>query len=404
MAASSVPLAGLKVIELEGIGPGPLGACVLCDFGADVVTVCRADKGSVRSQGDPVSRGKRSIALDLKQPEALDALKQIVGKADVFIEPFRPGVCERMGLGPDVLMKLNPRLIYARMTGWGQGGDPKFEKLAGHDANYLALSGTLDFFGRAGDSKGPSPPANFAADYAGGGMMLAMGVLLAVIERQKSGLGQVIDVAMIDGANYVALPLFKWQQAGMIVPSLENGHVDKEKFFLNQAPHYCGIYQCADGEWVSVQAIESQFYKLLLQGLFPRGVPSDLPKQMDSSSWKWMKARFEAIFATKTRDEWAKIFYGVDACVVPVLTSREASKHPHHVQRKSFAPTPGLEGMFEPVPAPRLSRSPGLLPRPNPTPGEHTRDVLLEYGLSTAQVDKLHQASIATTEQPLSKL
>jgi alpha-methylacyl-CoA racemase len=202
-------LAGIKVLELEGIGPGPLAACVLADFGADVITISRVVKGRVASQADPVSRGKRSIALDLKSADGVATLKKMVKQADVFIEPFRPGAVEKLGIGPDVLCAENPRLIYGRMTGFGQGGT-KFEKMAGHDANYLALAGTLDLF-RRGDER-PLPPANFAGDYAGGGMMLAMGVLIAVIERATSDKGQVIDAAMVDGANYVALPLYKWMQ------------------------------------------------------------------------------------------------------------------------------------------------------------------------------------------------
>jgi len=234
-------------------------------------------------------------------------------------------------------------------------------------------------------------------------MMLALGVLLAVIERHKSDLGQVIDVAMIDGANYVALPLFKWMQTGFI-PMKPDGHIDRDKFFLNEAPHYSSLYRCRDGEYVSVQALEPQFYKLLLQGIFPEGIPQGLPRQSDVSSWPWMKARFATIFATKTRDEWAKIFYGVDACVVPVLTPKEAARYPHNVARKNFAPTPGSDGLFEPVPAPRLGRTPGSLPRPNPVPGSHTREILLEYGLSQKSVEELLTSGAAVIEGPKAKL
>lgn len=377
-------LAGIKVIELEGIGPGPLGACVLADFGADVVSVSRFEKGKVMSQNDPVSRGKRSIAVDLKSPSGLDTLRSMVSKADVFIEPFRPGVTEKLGLGPDELCKLNPRLIYARMTGWGQSGDPKVFQTAGHDANYISISGALSLFRRFSES--PSPPANFAGDYAGGGMMMAMGVLLAVIERHTSGKGQVIDAAMVDGANYAALPLFKWVQSGFM-PTRADGQIDTDSSVLHQAPHWVHIYECSDGKWVSVQAIEPAFYKLLLKGI---GLGEEkLPHQGDYSSWPWMKKRFECIFKSKTRDEWASIFYGQDACVAPVLTITEAAQNPHMVKRGSFAPTPGKPGEFEPAPAPKLSRTPGSNPRPGPTPGGHTRQVLQEYGFSADSVGDL---------------
>mmetsp|Transcript_14822 Transcript_14822/g.22582 ORF Transcript_14822/g.22582 Transcript_14822/m.22582 type:complete len:401 (+) Transcript_14822:58-1260(+) len=384
-------LAGVRVLELEGLGPGPLAACVLADFGADVVTICRVSNGKVQSQEDPVSRGKRSIAVDLKSPEGLAAVKKMVEKADVFIEPFRPGVVERLGLGPEDLCKLNPRLIYGRMTGFGQGGT-KFATMAGHDNNYLALSGTLDFFRRGQDR--PHPPANYGADYAGGGMMLAMGVLLSLLERAQSGKGQVIDAAMIDGANYVALPLYKWAQSGFM-PVKPDGHMDAEKYILVQASHFCEAYLCKEDpkkpgsqQYMSVQAIEPQFYKVLLKGL-NLDKEQGLPAQYDKSAWPWMKARFASIFATKTRDEWAEIFYGTDACAVPVLNYMEAATHPHNVARGSFAPTPGKAGALEPAPAPKLSRTPGSAPRRNPTPGGDTSKVLLDYGFPSAEVKDL---------------
>eukprot|EP00929_Paragymnodinium_shiwhaense_P014051 TRINITY_DN121924_c0_g1_i1.p1 TRINITY_DN121924_c0_g1~~TRINITY_DN121924_c0_g1_i1.p1 ORF type:complete len:423 (-),score=65.06 TRINITY_DN121924_c0_g1_i1:87-1289(-) len=398
-------LSGIKVFELEGLGPAPLACCVLADFGADVVTICRAEKGNVRSQHDPVSRGKRSIAIDMKSAEGLATLKSLIAKADVFVEPFRPGVAEKLGVGPDVLCKENPRLIYGRMTGWGQGGT-KFEKMAGHDANYLALSGLLDLF-RRGDER-PFPPANFAGDYAGGAMMLAMGVLLALVERQRSGRGQVIDAAMVDGANYVALPLYKWAQSGFL-PVAADGHVDAANFMLNQAPHYGETYLCKEDpkkpgtkQYMSVQAIEPQFYKILLKGM---GLAEDksLPKQNDFSAWPRMKPKFAEVFLTKTRDEWAEIFYGQDACCAPVLNWQEAARHPHNVARGTFAPTPGSEGLVEPSPAPKLSRTPGNAPRPCPVPGGDTRHVLREYGFGDEEVSKL-LSSGAVAEQPQAKL
>lgn len=335
------------------------------------------------------------MALDLKSAAGITALKSMVRKADVFIEPFRPGVCEKLGIGPEVLRGVNPRLIYGRMTGFGQGGN-KFEKMAGHDANYLALSGLLDFF-RRGDER-PFPPVNFAGDYAGGAVMLVMGVLLSLIERGRSGEGQVVDAAMVDGAAYVALPMFKWLQSGFF-PSDQYGHLDAKRSVLNQAPPWVESYECKPDpnkpglrQYVSVQAIEPQFYKLMLEGL---GLTqSELPSQMDVDSWPAMKSRFAAVFLTKTRDEWAQIFYGTDACVVPVLNMHEAAAHPHNQARGTYGRTPGTDDGWEPAPAPKLSRTPGYLPRDQPEPGAHTREVLREFGFDEPQVEQLLQQRV----------
>jgi alpha-methylacyl-CoA racemase len=381
------PLQGVKVLELEGIGPGPLGCCILADFGADVISVSRVSKGRVVSQNDPVSRGKRSIALDLKSDEGKKTFLELAKKVDVLVEAFRPGVMEKLGLGPDVVRAGNDQLIYARMTGWGQKGDPKYVYAAGHDANYISISGALDLF-RRGDER-PLPPANFAGDYAGGGVMLAMGVLLAVIEKSKSGLGQVIDVAMTDGANYVALPLFKWLQPDGIMPTMDtpDKRANANAAVLMQGPHWSNTYTCKDGKWVSVQAMEPQFYKIMVETL---GLDfKSLPSQGDQSAWPWMKKRFEGIFATKTRDEWEEIFKGKDACVAPVLSAVEAAQHPHNVARGNFAPTPEWPGLFEPMPAPQLSRTPGYKPRPKPKAGGDTHAVLVEMGFSDSDISNL---------------
>jgi alpha-methylacyl-CoA racemase len=340
--------------------------------------------------------------MDLKSVEGIQTVIAMATQADVFIEPFRPGVTEKLGIGPTVLCTANPRLIYGRMTGFGQGGTT-FEKMAGHDSNYIALSGLLDFF-RRGDDR-PQPPINFAGDYAGGGMMLAMGVLLALIERSSSGKGQVIDAAMIDGANYAALPLFKWAQTGF-VPLKNDGHVDAANFILAQAPHWSDTYLCKEDankpgtkEYVAVQAIEPQFYKLLLHGLGLGSVPG-LPSQYDRTAWPWMKARFAGIFLTRTRDQWAQTFEGTDACCVPVLTAHEAAVHPHNSARGSFAPSPGTQGLFEPSPAPKLSRTPGHLPRPGPTPGGDTRKVLTEFGITKEEIARLFEKGVVTESSP----
>ncbi|CAJ1361106.1 unnamed protein product [Effrenium voratum] len=376
-----------------GIGPCPLTGCVLADFGADVVSVCRSKNGRARSQGDPVARGKRSISIDIKSAEGAKVIRRLASAMDVFLEPFRPGVVERLGIGPEELCRENPRLIYGRMTGFGQGGT-EFSNMAGHDSNYLALSGALDFF-RRGDER-PFPPANFAADYAGGGMMLAMGVLLALLERQQSGQGQVIDAAMVDGANYAALPLFKWAQSGF-VPVGSDGHMIASDFILCQAPPWSDVYLCKKDpakpgtrQYVSVQALEPQFYALLLKGL---GLDSkSLPQQYERGAWQQVKTLFTSIFLTKTRDEWAAIFAGSDACCVPVLNPAEAAAHPHHQKRGSFRPTPGSESLHEPAPAPKLMRTPGHAPRPCPIPGSDTHQVLQENGFSPTEVDALFKS------------
>merc|ERR1719428_1014941 len=290
-------------------------------------------------------------------------------------------------------MSLNPRLIYGRMTGFGQGGN-KFEKMAGHDANYLALAGTLDLF-RRGDER-PQPPANFAGDYAGGGVMLAMGTAFALLERQKSGKGQVIDAAMTDGSSYVALPLFKWLEGGQFLQKNQHGELNPHVSLLNQGSHFTETYECKRDpgkpdrrEYMSAQAIEPQFYSALLKGLGIDEKEPGLPRQNDRDSWVLMKMRLGAIFRTKTRDEWAEIFRGTDACCAPVLSAEEAWKHPHNVARKTFAPSASFPGKFEPSPAPKLSRTPGQDPKRDPLPGEHTKEVLLEIGYDEAKANAM---------------
>jgi len=378
-------------LELAGIGPGPLAACVLADFGADVITIVRVSRNKkgeavVDSEPSTLGRGKRSIAIDLKAKEGIEAVKKLAKQSDVFIEPFRPGTVEKLGIGPEDLMAVNPRLIYGRMTGWGQGGDPKVSLSAGHDSNYLALSGALSLFVGHGREGMPMPPINFAGDYAGGAMMLVMGVLLSLLERQRSNKGQVIDAAMVDGANYVALPVFKWLQSGF-VPTNDQGFPDARSSILNQASHFGNVYRCKDGKFVTVQALEPQFYKILLKGM---GLKEDeLPPRADISQWPKLIERFQQIFETKTRDEWGAIFYGTDACVAPVLSAEEAAANPHNVKRGTFAPTPGEAGQFEPAPAPKLSRTPGSAPRPAPKPAQHTVEVLLATGFSEEEVAAL---------------
>jgi alpha-methylacyl-CoA racemase len=373
---------------------------ILADFGAEVIRIDRVnDKGFATGAGpDDLARGKRSIALNLKSNAGKRSLRALVQSADVIIEPFRPGAMERLGLGPDELVSLNPRLIYARLTGFGQGGDPKWAAMAGHDANYLALSGMLSLLRQNSDSDDvgaaakPFGPLNLLGDFAGGGMLCAMGVLLAVIERHRSGKGQVIDAAMVDGAAYIGTSLFKEANKGKIRSGLDD--VGRNGF--NQGAHWYTTYECSDGKFIAVCAVEPKFYRALLDGLELTSEEDEaLPnEQMNRELWPSMKRRMGHIFRTRSRDEWMEVFYGVDACVTPVLDVREAQHFEHNVARGSFYPSSVAGGSdepahFEPAPAPHLSRTPGLKPRPSPRPGEHTAEVLSEAGMTQLEIEAL---------------
>ena len=334
------PLRGLRVVELVGQGPGPYCGALLADLGADVVCVDRPRPSpSAGLPTSPMLRGKRSVALDLKAPGSVDQVLELTDRSDAFIDPFRPGVCERLGLGPDVAMARNPRLIYGRMTGWGQDGP--MADAAGHDINYIALSGALHLLGPAGGA--PSFPINLLGDFAGGGMLLALGIACAVIERATSGLGQVIDAAMVDGAAQVLGPIFAAATSGRWGPRGTN--------HLDGGAHFYNVYRCADGEWISVGAIEPQFYAALLAGL---GLEDD-GAQHDVGRWSEWKARFTEVFATRTRDEWEANFAGTDACVAPVLHPSEVAAHPHTAARGIAV---DVNGSVQAQAAPRFSRTP----------------------------------------------
>lgn len=403
-------LEGLRVVELEGIGGGPLAACMLADFGAEVITVSRVSNGKFFHQGDPVSRGKKSIGLDLKSPGGMEIMRELLKTADVFLEAFRPGVTEKMGLGPSDVEAINPRTIYARLTGWGQGGDPAFEKAAGHDANYLALSGALDLWRRGTvDSPGeerPLPPANFAGDYAGGALMCAIGILLAVRERRHSGKGQVVDCAMLDGAAYIAWPTLKGHANSRPGGADKNMYGDQLTVSNQGSNHYTNIYQTKEDprrpgrvEYVSTQAIEPAFYRALLNGLGLDEARDGLPKQNNREEWPMMRKKFAAIFMTKTRDEWAEIFRGTDACFAPVLNAEEAWENPHNMGRGTFAPSASHPGKFEPAPAPHLSRTPGHNPRADPIPGADTRAVLKQIGVGDSKIEELFKTGAIGDEK-----
>ena len=377
---ASGPLAGIKVLELAGIGPGPFCCMMLADMGADVVRIDRA--GSVRG-GDPakppvdvLARGRRSIAVDLKQPDGVETVLKLVESADVLVEGFRPGVTERLGLGPDVCAQRNPRLVYGRMTGWGQEGP--MAQAAGHDINYIALAGALDPIGRAGQP--PTPPLNLVGDFGGGGMFLAFGIAAALGERSTSGRGQVVDAAMVDGAATL-MGFFIGMNA---MGAWKEGRGTN---ILDTGAHFYDAYETADGRYVSIGSIEPQFYAELIEKAGLAG--EDLPHQMDQSQWPAQKQRFEALFKQKTRDEWCAIMEGTDICFAPVLSMAEAPHHPHNIHRKTFVDRGGL---VQPAPAPRFSRSVPALDRPPSHAGQHTQEVLESYGFSAEDIERLKRS------------
>lgn len=370
------PLDGVRVVELAAIGPAPYGVMLLGDLGAQVVRVDRAsdvrapESASRTSIG--MSRNRRSIAVDLKTAGGVTLVRQLADDADVFVEGFRPGVAERLGLGPDVLCSSNPRLVYTRMTGWGQDGP--LAQRAGHDIDYASLAGALYPVGRPDDT--PVPPLNFVADFGGGGVFLALGVVAALLERATSGKGQVVDAAMVDGTASLTAFLH-----GLIA----DGQWENQRGanLLDGAAPFYDTYRCADGGFVAVGALEPQFYAEFLQRL---GLDPELWPQHDRARWSEQKDELSAIFATRGRDEWMRVFEGNDACVAPVLDPLEAVQHPHNRQRQTFV---DVDGVAQPAPAPRFDRTPGTVRRPAPRPGEHTDEILTELGVDGAQISQL---------------
>ncbi|MFV0476091.1 MAG: CaiB/BaiF CoA transferase family protein [Pikeienuella sp.] len=358
------PLEGLKVVEMEGLGPCPLAGQLLADLGAEVVIVAR--KSGPPDPTALVNRGKRSVALDLKSERGIEAARRLIARADILIEGFRPGVMERLGLGPDAALSLNPRLIYGRMTGWGQDG-PRAHT-AGHDINYLALTGVLHAIGRRGEP--PPPPLNIAADYGGGTMFLLLGVLSALWARERSGAGQVIDAAMVDGATALMSLLHSF---------LANGRWrnEREANLLDGGAPFYRTYETADGKFLSVGAIEPQFHAELLK---IAGLPAaDQAGRMDAQAWPARRESYAAIFRSRTRDEWVALFEGTDACVAPVLDWLEAPEDPHMKARGTLA---AVNGVIQAAPAPRFSGTPAATPAPPPAPGADTEVVLREIGMA----------------------
>lgn len=377
--SSNGPLNGITIVEFAAIGPGPYGTMLLADLGADVIRLDRASDVHAPETANRSSvgmgRNRRSIALDLKHPDAVATAKQLIDQADVLIEGFRPGVMERLGLGPDVVRATNPRLVYARITGWGQDGP--MNRAAGHDINYASLAGALWPVGAK--DRPPTPPLNLVADFGGGGTFLAMGVLAALFERERSGEGQVVDAAMLDGATSLMAFLYGWLANDM----WKN---EREANLLDGAAPYYGSYVCKDGEYISVGALEPQFYAAFLTGL---GLPHDDWPQMPDTLWPAQKQEIAAIFATKTRDEWVDVFKDLDACVTPVLRPTEAHLHPHNEARDLFV---DVDGMTQPAPAPRFSRTPGTIRRGGAEPGAHTDEVLAGFGFTKDTIDSLRSA------------
>jgi alpha-methylacyl-CoA racemase len=379
----SGPLQGFKIIELAGIGPGPFAGMMLSDMGAEVLRVDRAQ--AVREDGRPpvhdvLGRGRKSVGVDLKHPEGRETVLRLVERADALIEGFRPGVTERLGLGPDDCLGRNPRLIYGRMTGWGQEGP--YSALAGHDINYIALSGTLSMIGRAGEP--PVPPLNLVGDFGGGGMLLAYGVVCGLLETSRSGQGQVIDAAMVDGAALLAAMMHGFRASGMWKERGTN--------LLDTGAWYYEVYETADGGHVSFGSLEPQFFQEMLQRT---GLASDVdgqgpvPDPSDRTTWPAMKERMAALIKTRTRAEWCELLEGGDACFAPVLSAEEAPAHPHNRQRATFAE---VAGVAQPAPAPRFSRTAPEIAGPPTRPGQHTDEALHEWGFGVDEVAKLRDA------------
>jgi alpha-methylacyl-CoA racemase len=377
----SGPLSGLTIIELAGIGPGPFAGMLFADMGATVVRVERAQAvPAIQSDRPNLSiseRGRQSIGVDMKIPEGRETVLRLVEKADGLFEGFRPGVTERLGLGPDECLARNPKLVYGRMTGWGQEGP--YAMAAGHDINYISLAGALEPIGRAGER--PMPPLNLVGDFGGGGMFLAFGMVCAFLEAAKSGKGQVVDAAMVDGAAVLMTMFHSFNAMGIHKPERGTNLLDTGAFFYE-------VYECSDGKYVSIGSIEPQFYAELrrLAGLEDDTVWG---RQHDQSQWPELKVKMAEVIATKTRDEWCALMEHSDVCFAPVLSMSEAPKHPHNVHRSTFVTR---DGVTQPAPAPRFSRTQTELPAPPPNVGANTDEVLAWAGYSPEAIASLRES------------
>ena len=373
------PLRGYRVLELAGIGPAPFACMMLSDLGADVLRVDRVGgrRGIEGLPANVLDRGRRSVAVDLKHPDGPGVVLRLAEAADALVEGYRPGVAERLGIGPEAALARNPRLVYGRMTGWGQDGP--YATMAGHDINYIALAGVLAHIGRAGER--PVPPLNLVGDFGGGGMLLAFGVVCALLETSRSGQGQVVDAAMVDGSAVLMSMMHGLSAMGLWSESREANLID------GGAPFY-DVYETADGGYISVGSLEPQFYAELLRLTGLEG-EDGMTAQMDRSEWPAMKKRLAAVFKTKTRDEWCRVMEGTDVCFAPVLTMREAAEHPHNQARKTFVE---VQGVTQPAPAPRFSRTPGAIAGPPAVPGAHTEKALAAWGFGDDEIAKLRSS------------
>jgi alpha-methylacyl-CoA racemase len=372
------PLEGVRILEMSGIGPGPFAGMMLADMGADIISIERP--GSLMRFPDPkfdvMQRGRRSVTLDIKKPAGAAAALDLVEVADALIEGFRPGVMESLGLAPETCLERNPRLVYGRITGWGQDGP--LARTAGHDINYIALAGALHAIGRRGER--PVPPLNLVGDFGGGGMLLAFGIVAALFEAQRSGRGQVVDAAMVDGIASLMSLMYGFLASCLWVD-------ERGVNLLDTGAHFYDTYETLDGKWVAVGPVEPRFYTLLLE---LAGVDDpEFENQFDRERWPELRAKLAAVFKTKTRDQWCETMEGTDACFAPVLSLSEAPDHPHNAARKTFTE---VDGVRQPAPAPRFSRTPGRIAGAPPTPGEHTESALVDWGLSEERIASLRKA------------
>ena len=371
------PLKGLKVVEIAGIGPGPFCAMMFADMGAEVIRVDRKSAAGSGDSGEVMNRGRRSIAVDLKHPEGVETVLRLIEQADALVEGFRPGVMERLGLGPEVCHERNPKLVYGRMTGWGQHGP--LAHAAGHDLNYIALSGALHAIGTP---ERPVPPLNLVGDFGGGAMMLAFGMACALLEAHQSGRGQVVDAAMTDGSALLTAMFHGMRAQGMW--SDERG-----RNLLDGGAHFYDVYECSDGKWISLGPIEPQFYALLREKAGLDDPAFDA--QFDQGAWPDLKQKLAGVIASRSRDEWCEVLEGTDACFAPVLDFAEAPMHRHNQARQSFV---NIDGVTQPAPAPRFDRTPSATPAPPAKAGEHGDAVLRDAGFAADEIERLRSAGV----------
>ncbi len=379
MPKSVGPLAGYRIVEIAGIGPGPFAAMMLADMGAEVIRVERTQAvrgpAPVEPHFDVLLRGRRNIAIDLKSPDGLETLMSLIQQADALIEGFRPGVMERLGVGPEICLQQNPKLVFGRMTGWGQHGP--LSGASGHDINYISLAGALAHFARPGGA--PMPPLNMVGDFGGGGMFLAFGVVCALLEAQKSGKGQIIDAAMVDGVAILMSMFWAFRQIGHFNENEPGTNL------LDTGAHFYDVYKCSDNKYVSIGSIEPQFYAELLEKTGLANDPS-FSNQMDATKWPELKVRLAEIMRSKTSDEWCALMEGTDVCFAPVLTMGQAAKHEHNVKRNTFIE---IAGVTQPAPAPRFSRTSNAVPTPPAHPGQHSREILQDWGFAESKIESL---------------